>query len=648
MKNYVFNSVIYNDLDSLGKAYANNYADGIKDIFTNTKKLLSFVKSNTSDKKMPKRIVDYLVYSKYKNNALTFVIFELLNEKKVFINGVELSFKDFCNQLKENSDPENILFRFLEDRGLSKTYAKLNIDNLNEDAAFIEADYDKKFTYKFLSTYYDYQKESIYDLLNTLNYNAPDIFDRFNDFITTASFMINLAHLSFKHTIAAVKAPLPIFKIVELLYIHNENYEERLRLALNNTYYFWLLDHLYKYKAKNNEAKALFNEFKNLKAEFKSMQNKANKKTNGKIPFLVFNDINASLFKNYLLFVKLYNEGFIVLKNVDDTQYLLNMEYDTTLVCEAYLNEANITLGMQEAMVNEEEKENADSEVETIDPVADKIEPVKEEVEEEAIVAAEKIELEQDEVFNDKYELETIKKTKKCNDKNKTFASYAIFFGVFNLIIIAVLAVVPTILINSLGDNLGNVKPIVEKLMVGDINQSIIYLIIAGVAMLIIIVLGIVLKVLSGKTNNKLIKLLFIKNALDKDQLEPEFEKKLEELSVNYDDFIKYKKKRYNVLASFVGFFQAVSAAVLALFMMIIIAHFVPTITLGGTTLTINGTPMSIQTLGNFVFYLAAFATPLVAFGLLLIKRKKAKWYMLVLDILVMAGAMAIYQFIKF
>ena len=82
MKSYVFNNEKYGDLNSLAQAYAANFKLGVEDVFTNYKKFVKFVKSLAKDK--VSLVVDYLSKSKYKNDALTFIIFELLDEKGLF------------------------------------------------------------------------------------------------------------------------------------------------------------------------------------------------------------------------------------------------------------------------------------------------------------------------------------------------------------------------------------------------------------------------------------------------------------------------------------------------------------------------------------------------------------------------------------
>jgi len=83
MKPYVFNGKEYDNLNNLAMAYKESFDLGIKDIYENTKKFLKFVKANTKNKDRIKAISNDIYLSKYKNNALTFVIFDLLDVKEV-------------------------------------------------------------------------------------------------------------------------------------------------------------------------------------------------------------------------------------------------------------------------------------------------------------------------------------------------------------------------------------------------------------------------------------------------------------------------------------------------------------------------------------------------------------------------------------
>ena len=72
-KTYVFNEMGCKDLNELGINYSKSFRLAIDDIFTNTKKLLKFVKYN--DKKLVKDVISIITDCKYKNNVATFLIY---------------------------------------------------------------------------------------------------------------------------------------------------------------------------------------------------------------------------------------------------------------------------------------------------------------------------------------------------------------------------------------------------------------------------------------------------------------------------------------------------------------------------------------------------------------------------------------------
>ena len=164
MKPYVFNSVEYNDLNSLALAYKENFDLGIADIYTNAKKLVKFLKERTNNKDRVKNLVDILALSKYKNNALTFVIFDFLDIKEVVINGASISFQEFIGIVKRNPNVENnIAFSFIEDHGITRCYERMDPTNKHfKDMYFVERYFDHEFSYKYLTTLFEYEAKESY------------------------------------------------------------------------------------------------------------------------------------------------------------------------------------------------------------------------------------------------------------------------------------------------------------------------------------------------------------------------------------------------------------------------------------------------------------------------------------------------------
>ena len=100
MKPYVFNGNEYTDLNELAMAYKENFNLGVEDIYTNGRKLVKFIKQVSKNKELVKTIVNYIAYSTYKNNALTFIIYELSDNKEVIINGKNVPFEEYIKLLQ--------------------------------------------------------------------------------------------------------------------------------------------------------------------------------------------------------------------------------------------------------------------------------------------------------------------------------------------------------------------------------------------------------------------------------------------------------------------------------------------------------------------------------------------------------------------
>ena len=154
MKPYIFNNNEYTDLNSLAIAYKENFELGVEDIYSNTKKLIKFVKANTKNKERVKAVIDDIALSKFKNNALTFVIYEFLDIKEVVLNGKAITFEQFIALIKENPDKNNALFTVIIGDNEIKN-GTVNIKN-NEDKTQETIEIAKVFEYIYDFLVYNY------------------------------------------------------------------------------------------------------------------------------------------------------------------------------------------------------------------------------------------------------------------------------------------------------------------------------------------------------------------------------------------------------------------------------------------------------------------------------------------------------------
>jgi len=357
MKPYVFNGNNYNDLNSLGIAYKENFELGINDIFNNTKNLIKFVKTQTKNKDRIQNIIDDLTYSKYKENALTFIIFEFLDVKEVIINGVSLKFDDFINELKVNKRIEkNILFAFLEDHGITRCYKRLEPDKkMFKDSYYIERNFKDPFTYLYLTEIQNFEiKEQPEKKLEQIAIQNEECFRRATKVIRNTDFMLAIAkRFGFKEAITIIKEKNPVFYTVKLF--KTEIDEEQLNRLINDGFYWWLFNNYREYFAKG-KAKRIMIRLNLIKNEYDKYQQLIKNKEISKIAFDFYSDISRKLYLCYLEFVHYFREGLITVKNENKNLYQFDKPYCNTYITEDYMKGRVIKL--YEPKKSEEPKYN--------------------------------------------------------------------------------------------------------------------------------------------------------------------------------------------------------------------------------------------------------------------------------------------------
>ena len=699
MKFYSFNNEKYTNLNSLAQAYAANFKLGVEDIFTNYKKLVKFVSKLAKDK--VGLVVDYLSKSKYKNDALTFIIFELLDEKKVYFNGVDLTFDEFLLKLKENPDPENnLLYVFIEDGGLSKTYARFDILNLEADAKEIERNISDPFVFDFLINYNNYSKRDPFVQINQDLLDSPRVHDKFLKKVKEYDFMMNLAHYDFSAVYVALHDESPAFEVLNILYRIDGSKADELIKVLTNTPEGWLVDHLKSYKAKSSQAKELFKKINETVANSKKKE-KVSKKQKPLDPFVKTTKLHNELFDEYSLFVKMFSNGEIVLKKKQD-DLVFEKEYAGTLVTSNYMLEipdeevleskANNIMPVLTPTVEENTNEEPvgevtetevtkPTEVEPVEAEAPQAEEVAEDVEvsaeqpeevadeteateevtqepaEETSLAEEETEAPKEAVLevpadDVKYvetkpeskslknlDLKALNRTKKINHKNRSFGGYVIFISVLNAILISLVAFLPKIFVDNQGIP-QQVRDIAAKLIYTADgtpfpNNFLYYAIISGGLFVINLVLVIILKSLSKKNERKLIDLQIYMNSNSSVELGESQELAKAKVSDDLDAYKKCIKKKYYVLSWVVGFFHAMSVSILGMMICVLLPNFVT------LPVTINTNPSII------LFTIAILSGAVLTVLMLLIKPKKSRWYVMLLDLLVLASVFAVLAFIK-
>lgn len=338
---YVFNQESYDDLSSLSKAYIENFDLGMDDIYNNTKELVKFIKSRISDRSKVKRYINILAETKYRSNALTFLIFEMSEHKDIVIAGVKMDLLTYLQALRENPDPaNNILFAFLEDGGITKTFRAQGADpKLCSHSRAIERNFRNPFTYKYLVAYYGYEtKESLDGKVRSIAINGEECFRRFSSLASSEAFLISLAHKAgFTDVIEAVNDENPTFISLKLLNKTRETEEEYLRRIVDNSFFFWMVDNFDKYDYKPKALK-IHKRFVEIKKEYDSYKDQIQARKISSISFDNYIDISKRLYENYLYFVSAYqNELISVKKKYDAERYDLNKPYAKTYICQDYM-----------------------------------------------------------------------------------------------------------------------------------------------------------------------------------------------------------------------------------------------------------------------------------------------------------------------
>ncbi len=609
MKPYVFNGTVYNDLNSLALAYIDDFNDGVEDIYINAKKLVKFVKDVTKNKELVKEVVSILAYSKYKNNALTFIIFTFLDEKKVYINGKEFTYEQYVEELKAYPDitNNNVLYAFMEDYGISKTFAQLDDSSKAiEDSFFIEKNYKDLFTYKFITTYDGYHvDEAPYAKLSTIAVNGEECFRRASKVAYDEDFQLGLAHrVGFKLAVEMHNEVNPLFKAIKLLRIRKEVEDNQLKKLIVDTFYWWLLDNLDKYLAVKNEAKETFVRLLEIKAEFQSYKDKILRKEITDISLDLYADISRSLYLNYLNFVTLFRDGkIIVKKRFDESQYSFDKPYCKTYITTDFMKNHIVKLynpnkdedkvislnPLTGAQIFEEEQTTKEIDVDDISD--DK--PVLVHIDDENI-------------------LKDIEVAKKVYSKNIRLAKFSIGTAIINAILVIGFAIAAMLLKDQ---NFGSFSTALKNVN----TVAIILIVLSGIALLAVLGFGNALNILSKKRYADANTLLFITNAKTKDKISPKQESRLITLLINENDYKYQIKKRYKNFRLATAVLQAVSFALVGIVLAIVLGVFVS---------VFKFKPQVVSVV------LAALAGPLVASIIVIFKKKNGVLSILLMDII--------------
>ena len=509
-------------LNELGLLFQQNF-DAAKDsIFKNTKKFIKFVKK--CDKKLAKEVVDVIVSTKYKGNVVTFLIFMFCDDPVVVINGVNLDFNQFIEIVGRNRD--NVAIKaFIEDFGITKTYAKLNIDKkLATDSYFIEKSFDEDFTYKYLSSYLkiDYT-ENLNGYISNLFIYDEEKFRRALKIVKNEGFLMTLAHkTNFKSVYEATHSSYPIFEILKLLRVEFD--ENDLLKVVNDSHFYWMFDNFDKYNY-HKTVKDIKEFYSKLKKEYQGKKNK---------DFAYEMDVAEKLYNEYLLFVAKYKEGLIKVntKKYDERLYVLDKPYCATLITTDYMKTHPVKLATAEVATEEEHVDIEYAKEVNLETERDK----------EFAVDEEEVALEEVKTSKE-ITKEEIAKYNKIFRKQKRFTSFALLASFF-ITILTGLAValyfLPENILQPIRDILAKANLVLYPKKFQD---DIIYIGAVGGGLFVAIILAVIINTRRTKANDRLSDYLnLMQGEKGKGKNTAAKQKKLEKILNDVDG---YKKKIY-------------------------------------------------------------------------------------------------------
>ncbi len=434
MKKYEFNGEIYTELEPLCQAFVANFDAAVEQVFIKPRKFVSFVKS--FDKEKAKKVTEIFETTKYKGNVLSFILFTLLKDPIVLVNGVNLDFNNFIKVIGINRENKAIK-AFMEDNGMTRTYATMEIDKkIPNDSYYIEKTFDDDFTFKYISNYLrvDYT-ENLTGFISNILINDDERFRRACEIIKSDEFQMVLAHkTNFKAIYNIRYGANPIFEAIKILSI--EYSKDDLLKIINDTFYWWLLDNFDKYSYHSKQANTLKSTLKKLK-----------KQATKELTFDERVEVSRELYETYLLFAEAYSKGEIqvLAKKYNVDQYALDKHYCKTLISVDFMRTHPVKLTTEEELKAEAEealkakKTNEDDEEEEV------IEEKKEEVKEEIDVPSidEEIEVIKNDEPTEKELKYSDKRCKRAKGMVKFISVTSVLIGIIIALIYFVLPLLP-------------------------------------------------------------------------------------------------------------------------------------------------------------------------------------------------------------
>lgn len=330
MKVFKFKEEKYQDLNSLGLAFIDNFKEAMEVV--STKPFLKFCKQF---KGVYDKVVDILYSTRYTQNEVSLIIYEFTKEHKLVILG-----KDYSNikDVLKNADSKGIQL-FASEFGFTKTICKtLEDEKLKINLKAFEKSHNSEFAIKYMKEYYNV--DSIENnFFNNLLISSEELFKRTTELFKNDEYLMYLAHkFNLDEVLNIKQEACPVFDGLSL--ISGEISEESAKAILNDGFYLWIFDHVNDYKFIGGKAKAIRNRILIIKKLMKKLKNMSLKDLIG---------FHKELYKLYIRVAELYESEKIVVKS--DESYALTIAY-----CGTYIPQAYVALHLVKLSGDNEEK----------------------------------------------------------------------------------------------------------------------------------------------------------------------------------------------------------------------------------------------------------------------------------------------------
>nr|MCR5112513.1 hypothetical protein [Acholeplasmatales bacterium] len=457
-----------------------------------------------------------------------FVIYELLDIKEVVFNGKVITFEQFIALIKENPNKDNALFAFLQDHGVTRLFERQEPTlKYFKDMYFVERNWDNDFTYKYLSTLFDYEiKEALDKKLSSIAIQNEECFRRASKLVRTDEFLLGVAHTyGFKEAITLVKESNGVFHALKLFKNDpkSDTEDEHLRRILDDTFYWWLYNNYQNYDAKG-KAKQVIGRLNRIKNEYSAYMRKMKSKEIAKITFDYYADISRRLYLVYTDFVYYFRAGLITpSKKVDASKYELDKPYCRTYIAEDYMKGRVIKLY----------NPNKESGAVTINPLTG--EEIKQDEQSTAVLIDDvSDEAPEDELFIEDDDI--LDRVLKNINAIQRFAVVSALFAIIFLGASALMLIINKMDIES--------TPTVDTIKS---VSTMLNIVVGGVASILTFITAIVLHVLEGKREKAIGNFRYLKEANTEKVLTIHEEEKVHDLSGDIEH-IRYLVSRENKL----------------------------------------------------------------------------------------------------